>query len=321
MSETQQEGQTDSSNSEQPEAYQDEREIFALKQQISDVVWECWDEHEYPLLLPRLGLIVFNGQEQSEQAEQVLISEVAKKHANTLTDFIDTYLKELSIVHHSQKTILVGVMPETLWSEFSTERLDEVLDTATYEDSGGASTGESPNPDSNTRKVPKKYISAFWSAFQIGLKEGHTRWFQIETLPFFFEDVEEGSDQELEKSQNNIRWIGINRQFVADKDIIRTNPTLIWENIIEWCRVTGTDEELFVVPGKKRFGDSYTPETQKRISRKTKKELGQNIYPRGSLAWKLCNELSWDQFKRVLIPLDVMRVLTMPPTTPKKFEH
>ena len=184
-----------------------------IDDRIVELVQQCWQEHQMPLLLSRLGT-----------QEGGRIAERAKHQAGGLADYLHKKLSDrVRVIRHSMKPMIVGAVPTHVDID-TTGDIDALLEK-TY---GRIATLPSP----------PRFHPAIWAAFRKLLAEENRRYISLQP-PFRFVDTPQ-MDELAGLAE-------VERRYVAGPD---AEKATVLQNLQRWLTANELDASLFVPPAK-----------------------------------------------------------------------
>lgn len=184
-----------------------------LDDRIVALVRECWEQHQIPLLLSRLG-----GEDGGK------IGRLAKHEAGSLGAYLRHRLDtRVRVIHHSAKPTVAGTIPVDVPADADAD-FDMLLERAR---ALGQSSGTGP-----------RFQPAFWAAFRIPLDESRGRYMSIQA-PLRFVDVspEERPDGFLE----------VAREYIVGPDV---EAKEVQQRAQDWLAANKLDQDPFLSKNK-----------------------------------------------------------------------
>ena len=183
-----------------------------IDDQIVQLVQQCWQEYEMPLLLSRLGA-----------QEDGRIAQIARRESGSLADYIVTRLSDdVRVIRHSIRAVIVGAIPAYVAVDLG-GNFDSLLEKT---------VGNSASP-------APRFHPAFWAAFRKTLPEENRRYIHLET-PIHFVDA-----PQTEKIEGLAE---IERQYVAGPD---ADAPEVLQSLRDWLQAHDLDAATFASTSKK----------------------------------------------------------------------
>ena len=210
-----------------------------LDGRVINLVRECWEEHQMPLLLSRLG-----GQDDGS------IAKLAKQRAGSLKAYLAQQIADhVRLIQHSTKSAVIGAIPAD-------------VQTGEHEDAD-VLLERTQDP---TMKATPRFHTAFWAAFRIPLDTSKRRHISIHA-PIRFQDV----------TSENIPdgFIEIERKYIVGAD---AEATEMEKRAQDWLSDNQLEQTRFLwkaktetthLPSNDLLGRlllALTPDELKRIS-------------------------------------------------------
>ena len=182
---------------------------IGLDDRIVSSVRECWDAHQMPLLLSRLG-----SQDNSEIAGRT------KEQAGSLRAYLHQRLADrVRVIQHSDKPQLVGAVPAD-FAAGTTSEVDALLERT----------------HNQRKESTQRFQPAFWAAFRKPLDEDKRRYVSVQK-PVHFRDLH--SEDELPDG-----FIEVERKHVIGPD---AEPTEVQRQIRHWLADKDLESTSFLV--------------------------------------------------------------------------
>lgn len=173
-----------------------------IDDRIVELVQQCWQEHQTPLLLSRLGT-----------QEDGRIAEVARQQASGLADYLRTRLSDhIRVIQHSTKSMVIGAIPSHVAADIGGD-FDPMLEK-TY---------------SSAESSFLRFRPAFWTAFRKPLAEGSKRYINVHP-PFHFVDTPSTDQPE---SYAEIEQRHIKGPTAEPTEVVRSLQAWLEENSLE----------------------------------------------------------------------------------------
>ena len=178
-----------------------------IGERIVQLVEECWQEHQMPLLLSRLGT-----------QDDGRIAEVVRQQAGGLADYLRTSLSDrVRVVQHSTKSMVIGAIPR-----HAAATLDGAYDAILEK------------TFSRTESSYLRFLPAFWTAFRKPLAEGSRRYVSLRE-PIHFLDT--SSTPQLEE------YAEIQRRCIVGFD---ADTAEVLQSLEKWLTSNDLDIAHFV---------------------------------------------------------------------------
>jgi len=196
-----------------------------LDARIVELVKQCWEERNKPLLLSQLG-----GADSGE------IARSAKLTAASLGEYLHRRLdSKVRVIRHSRNPTIIGAVPADVEAD-----TDDLL-ASTYGHSERLKEGASP-----------RFHPAFWAAFRKRLDGSRKRYISVKK-PLEFRDM---SSEDLEERQAGFveGSVEIERKYIADTE---AEPAEVHQKACDWLEKNNLDQVPFLMKNESAISHPF----------------------------------------------------------------